>query len=543
MSDTNLELDLSSQVHEREAERFESVVVKQASPTTERPPKLSPENGFSTENGLDRIVPDNKLLPEEASPSESANFANFDEGVKISPVLGSGDAPVVSTKSSSEQVVPDMVKTVSSTDSDIATSDSIHSDISSFEMLSQAQENSLDNEKLNSINSDEAYSLVEADENGEDNVDDMPPLEYDSKSEESRLKSKSADTADSKSKNDDESKADNGDTDEWVDILGNGALKKKVLIVGAGRDTRPGPSDRVTVNIAGRLESGQSVDEHQQLQFSLGEGEVIPALDMALALTEVKETCEVYTEAKYAYGKLGSPPEIPTDADITYTLTLTDVKPPLDADTLSLDERIKLGDAKRERGNYYFGRNEHPPALNCYTKALELLNRPGDGAASSDTDKLQLLHDTKAKCYNNQAAAQIKIEAFDAAIKSCDDVLRIQPDNVKALFRKGKALGNKGELDDAIAVLRKALKIEPESKLIHQELSRLVGEQRSENDKQRDMYKRMIGTDKQTPKPEPDNTMLMLIMTALVLLLALLVGAYLYYLQTRNQSSTTGAAA
>lgn len=49
-----------------------------------------------------------------------------------------------------------------------------------------------------------------------------------------------------------------------------------MLTAGAGRDTRPGPSDRVTVNIAGRLENGQPVDEHQQFQFSLGEGEVIP---------------------------------------------------------------------------------------------------------------------------------------------------------------------------------------------------------------------------------------------------------------------------
>jgi FK506-binding protein 8 len=32
----------------------------------------------------------------------------------------------------------------------------------------------------------------------------------------------------------------------------------------------------------------------------------------------------------------------------------------------------------------------------------------------------------------------LQVEAWDAAIKSCDEVLKTQPENVKALFRKGK---------------------------------------------------------------------------------------------------------
>lgn len=35
------------------------------------------------------------------------------------------------------------------------------------------------------------------------------------------------------------------------------------------------------------------------------------------------------------------------------------------------------------------------------------------------------------------AAAQMKIEAWDQALKSLENVLGCQPNNVKALFRKG----------------------------------------------------------------------------------------------------------
>lgn len=40
--------------------------------------------------------------------------------------------------------------------------------------------------------------------------------------------------------------------------------------------------------------------------------------------------------------------------------------------------------------------------------------------------------------YNNLAAAQLKIGSFDAALMSVENVLRCQPNNVKALFRKAK---------------------------------------------------------------------------------------------------------
>ena len=44
----------------------------------------------------------------------------------------------------------------------------------------------------------------------------------------------------------------------------------------------------------------------------------------------------------------------------------------------------------------------------------------------------------RLKALNNMAAAQIKLAAYDAVLVSVRCVLECQPDNVKALFRKGK---------------------------------------------------------------------------------------------------------
>ncbi len=55
----------------------------------------------------------------------------------------------------------------------------------------------------------------------------------------------------------------------------------------------------------------------------------------------------------------------------------------------------------------------------------------------SQQEEEELL-DMKVKCLNNMAAAQLKLDHYEAALRSCISVLVHQPDNVKALFRKGK---------------------------------------------------------------------------------------------------------
>lgn len=58
------------------------------------------------------------------------------------------------------------------------------------------------------------------------------------------------------------------------------------------------------------------------------------------------------------------------------------------------------------------------------------------------SDELRSLLDDRIKAYNNMAAAQMKQGAYDAALTSVETVLNCQPNNVKALFRKGKVSDN-----------------------------------------------------------------------------------------------------
>lgn len=95
--------------------------------------------------------------------------------------------------------------------------------------------------------------------------------------------------------------------------------------------------------------------------------------------------------------------------------------------------------------------------------------------------------------YNNLAAAQTKIEAWEAAMKSVETVLRCQPNNVKALYRKGKILDAKGDTNEAIPIFQKAATLDPDNKTFQNELSKLILKRSREQRNEKNLYQKMLG--------------------------------------------------
>ncbi|XP_076331990.1 peptidyl-prolyl cis-trans isomerase FKBP8-like isoform X2 [Tachypleus tridentatus] len=283
------------------------------------------------------------------------------------------------------------------------------------------------------------------------------------------------------------------DEDGWLDILGSGDLKKKVIKSGEGAGTRPQRSNWVTVKLTGKLTDGTVVEHFDSLKFILGDTDVVQGLDLAIALMEKGETAEIIVPSRLGYGNIGRPPNIPPDAELMYEVEIFSVEEVGEETDLPLEERMKIGDEKRERGNFWYGRSDYSNAIHCYRRSLDFLDDEKQDFRNP-TSELQKLLDTRLKVYNNLAAAQLKMDAYEAALKSVDFVLKVQPQNVKALFRKGKILAAKGKNNEAIAELKKALKLEPETKIIHQELAKLMLKKKQEEKAEKAMYKRMFGT-------------------------------------------------
>nr|CAX74525.1 hypotherical protein [Schistosoma japonicum] len=230
---------------------------------------------------------------------------------------------------------------------------------------------------------------------------------------------------------------------ETIDVLGNGLVVIKTLRKGLGRETRPSHGDTVVINYKGWLEDGTLVDDVENAKIVLGDGDVIHAFDLSIPLAEHKETFELITDARFAYGSRGRDPDIPSGAKLTYHIEILKVDDPPCYANMPNSERLAIANQKKDRGNYYYRREEFAFAIDSYSKALKILQLPTSSTQSSgeksDVDcPTELINDAKLKLENNLAAAQLKVEAFDAAIMSCDTVLQSDPQNIKALFRKGK---------------------------------------------------------------------------------------------------------
>ncbi|XP_043120154.1 FKBP prolyl isomerase 16 isoform X2 [Puntigrus tetrazona] len=152
-------------------------------------------------------------------------------------------------------------------------------------------------------------------------------------------------------------------------------------------------------------------------------------------------------------------PDIPAWAPLLYQLQLLDFREKPEPLSLAIPDRIRIGNQKRERGNFYFQREEYSMAAQAYCMALDMLTtRTYESQSCAAEEEEEEVNDYRVKCLNNLAAAQLKLGQFDEALHTSRDVLFLDPQNVKALFRKGKA--------------------------IHAELSKLVKRQAGENETQ-----------------------------------------------------------
>ncbi|XP_040039750.1 peptidyl-prolyl cis-trans isomerase FKBP8 isoform X2 [Gasterosteus aculeatus] len=319
----------------------------------------------------------------------------------------------------------------------------------------------------------------------EDIDDDPPPLE-------DAGGGKGNNSEESEKKNTDSDSDPAGPMDEWMDVLGNGQLKKKVLEAGEGRDSRPQKGQNVKINLKTYLKDGTLVAEQTDLSFTLGDGDVIQALDLTVQLMEMGEKALVQADAKYAYGVRGSlEPEVPSNSELSLEVELLEAIDAPDLELLPPADKIALASLKRERGNVHYQRADYAFAVNSYSIALQITESSSKVDISPEEENE--LMGVRVKCLNNMAASQLKLDHFDAALKSCVSALEHEPENIKALFRMGKVLSLKGEYTEAVKTLRKALKLEPSNKTIHAELSKLVKKNSEQRGAEQAMYKKMLG--------------------------------------------------
>jgi len=177
---------------------------------------------------------------------------------------------------------------------------------------------------------------------------------------------------------------------------------------------------------------------------------------------------------------------IPDNTDVQFLVHLQDferVTPVWDMDSAG---RIAFAKTTKERGNIFFKQGKFELALQKYEIQVQAL----DGIFK-DEDKEQGAP-LKLAGHLNCAACYLKMAAYLKCIDECAKALDIDPDNVKALFRRGSARLKIGDTDLAHKDLLHAVKFDPNNKNLRELLKEANYRVKTQKKKEKHIYANMF---------------------------------------------------
>jgi len=222
-------------------------------------------------------------------------------------------------------------------------------------------------------------------------------------------------------------------------------------------------------------------------------GEVIKGMGVVRTLENTKtgaqdrpvEDCVIANCGQLAPGEGEGSSTASADGDIyeDFLEDQTDVKTP--------EDMLKAANVIKGVGNDYFKKNDYQTAAKKYEKSLSYLPE----SVELNEEQKKQFEAAQLPCYLNLAACHLHLKQYEQAIQNCDAALAIQPNEVKALFRKGQALAEMKEWSESLKTLHAAAKLDPQNKAIRNEITRVSAAHKNWQDKQKKAYSAMFSSD------------------------------------------------
>ena len=164
-----------------------------------------------------------------------------------------------------------------------------------------------------------------------------------------------------------------------------------------------------------------------------------------------------------------------------------------DTRKLKYPDRLRLVSKNKEEGTELFQGGNHRLASQRYNKALTHAAKFVD----LSPDQVEEVNAIKLSCHLNIAACWLKItdaeNYLSQAIRSCDDALAIDENNVKALYRRSTALEIKGDYEAAKKYLKRAADVSPDDKAVAKLQVRVEAQIKRQQAKEKKMAQKMFG--------------------------------------------------
>ncbi|XP_076160862.1 aryl-hydrocarbon-interacting protein-like 1 [Ptiloglossa arizonensis] len=150
--------------------------------------------------------------------------------------------------------------------------------------------------------------------------------------------------------------------------------------------------------------------------------------------------------------------------DLEFTIELVQVILPGEYEKeswqMTENEKLKSIPDIKEKGNILFKEKNYDGACNTYAKGIGLLEQLMLAEKPNEEEWLAL-NRLKTPLLLNYAQCKLIQKEYYAVIVHCTTILKNDPDNVKALYRRGKAYIGAWDEEKAIKDLKRAAELDP----------------------------------------------------------------------------------
>jgi len=185
---------------------------------------------------------------------------------------------------------------------------------------------------------------------------------------------------------------------------------------------------------------------------------------------------------------------------ILLTLRLIEFEKGKDHYSMNEEEKVGFGTSRKEMGSTLFKRGRTALALERYKKVAEMFSYTDSMKDETMKTKAKEL---KRLCELNKAACFLKLKEYAEAKKACETVLKDEPNNVKAMFRKAQACYEMTDIQDCMRDLKRLIEIDAQNKEARTLMKKAQVAQKEDDKKSKGLFTNMCKALGKGPIPEP----------------------------------------
>merc|ERR1712217_731456 len=184
---------------------------------------------------------------------------------------------------------------------------------------------------------------------------------------------------------------------------------------------------------------------------------------------------------------------------VVFTLELIEFEKAKDTWSLSEDEKITFGTERKDVGSALFKKGRLSMALQRYKKVGDMFSYI-DNFKEPNKEKAK---EIKKACELNKAACYLKLKEPAEAKTACNAVLKDDPSNVKALYRRAQAEYGLKNFLDCINDCKKTVAIDTQNKEARALLKQAQVGQKEVDKQAKGLFANMCKALGKGPIPEP----------------------------------------